>query len=474
VTARPRFLPLLLLLIATLACQTLTRAWQPQAGGEQPGTATISVTRNIPASPARTTATQAASATATRSATPAPSATPLPTRTATATQTAAPPPSSLQLRTFEQIWEIVDREYLYPDFNGLDWEEIHAEYRQRIGAGMTDDAFYLAMDEMISRLGDEHSVFLSPAEVIEEEAGFAGENNYVGIGILISPVPERNRATIVVTFPGSPAEEAGLQPHDSILAVDGEPILDELGFLRDVVRGPVGSQIRLTVQSPGEAAREIALTRRQISGAIPVPYQLLANAQGLRVGYLLLVTFNDATIADQVREALEALTETEPLDALILDNRQNTGGANTVLMETLSYFTRGTLGYFVSRSEERPLRIKGMEVGNSMDIPLVVLIGPGTASFGEIFAGILKDQGRAYLIGETTEGNVETLWGYDFEDGSRLWLAHESFRPLNHSDENWEASGIIPHQMVSAGWDEYRLEDDPVVGAALDYLGRRE
>jgi C-terminal peptidase prc len=383
-------------------------------------------------------------------------------------------PSSLQLQIFEQLWEVVDQEYLYPDFNGLDWEAIYAEYRQRIEAGMTKDAFYLAMDEMISRLGDDHSVFLSPAEVIEEDAGFAGENDYVGVGVLITAVPERNRATVLVTFPGSPAEQAGLQPHDSILAVDGEPILDEMGFLRDVVRGPAGSQIRLTIQSPGGAPREVNLTRQQISGAIPVPYQVLAADGGMRVGYILLVTFNDTTVDDQVLEALQEMNQEGPLDALILDNRQNSGGANTVLMGTLSYFTSGTLGHFVSRSEERPLRIKGAQVNNSMDIPLVVLVGPGTASFGEIFAGILKDQGRAYLIGDTTEGNVETLWGYDFEDGSRAWLAHESFRPLHHPDENWEESGVIPHRTVSAGWDEYQLEDDPVVGAALRYLGHQD
>ena len=60
-----------------------------------------------------------------------------------------------------------------------------------------------------------------------------------------------------------------------------------------------------------------------------------------------------------------------------------------------------------------------------------MLVGPDTISFGEIFSGILKDQGRATLIGETTSGNVEILWGYDFKDGSRAWIAHDTFKRNN-------------------------------------------
>jgi carboxyl-terminal processing protease len=101
---------------------------------------------------------------------------------------------------------------------------------------------------------------------------------------------------------------------------------------------------------------------------------------------------------------------------------------------------------------------------------LVVLIGSGTASFGEIFAGILQDVNRAYLIGTTTQGNVEILWGYDLEDGSQLWLANETFHPLNHPERDWEQSGIIPDLTVQGDFDEFTLETDPPVLAAMEYL----
>jgi C-terminal processing protease CtpA/Prc len=98
------------------------------------------------------------------------------------------------------------------------------------------------------------------------------------------------------------------------------------------------------------------------------------------------------------------------------------------------------------------------------------MVGRDTVSYGEVFAGVLKDLGRGYVIGETTDGNVETLWGYDFEDGSRAWIAHDSFRPFMHPDENWEESGIVPDLSVPVNWGEVSFESDPAIQAAVDYL----
>jgi C-terminal processing protease CtpA/Prc len=139
----------------------------------------------------------------------------------------------------------------------------------------------------------------------------------------------------------------------------------------------------------------------------------------------------------------------------------------------LGYFVGGNLGYFINRKEERPLQIKLTEINGSSQVPLVVLIGSGTASFGEIFTGVLHDMGRAYLIGKTTDGNVEILWGYELEDGSKIWLANETFRPLNHPDQNWEKTGIIPDSDISGDFDEFSLENDPVVSYAIGYMSER-
>src|SRR4030066_180593 len=73
-------------------------------------------------------------------------------------------PVNTQLSIFGNLWTIVDDTYVYPDFNGLDWNAIHQEYMQKISAGLTNEQFYQAMSELITRLGDDHSYFLDPQQ----------------------------------------------------------------------------------------------------------------------------------------------------------------------------------------------------------------------------------------------------------------------------------------------------------------------
>ncbi len=452
-------------MLVTLACQAVLRAWQPFVAPSPTPPPLYTIQTQAPA--ASDTPSPAPTLTPTRTPRP-PSPTAPPTLTST--ETSRPTASPLQLRVFEELWQDVDENYLYPDFNGLDWNAIHREYRQQIEAGLSAEDFYLAMEEMISRLGDDHSAFLSPAEGEAEDAQLAGEGEYVGIGVLTVPIQARHKAAIILVYPGSPADDAGLASHDSILAVDGQPVLDENGLRRDLLQGPEGTSLILTIQTPGQAPRQVKLTRRRIQETTPVPYSLLVTPAGKRIGYILLVTFNDSQVDDKVGDALRALSADGPLDGLILDDRQNPGGVNTVLRDTLAYFTSGVLGHFVNRQENSPLRVIGKNIKGSQKVPLVVLVGRDTVSFGEIFAGILQDTKRAFLIGEQTDGNVEILWVYDLPDGSRAWIAHDVFQPLNHPDQDWEQNGILPDLTAASSWDEVTQATDPAILASLAHF----
>lgn len=396
-----------------------------------------------------------------------------PTQVLVTTQTPTLIPLTTQLSIFENLWNIVNDTYVYPDFNGLDWNAVLQEYRQKIAVGLTNEQFYLAMNDVISQLGDDHSFFLDPQQVAEQEAEYQGKHDYVGIGVIVSAVPARRRAVILSVFPDGPAEAAGLHTRDSIISVDGTSILDANGSLQDIVRGPEGTTISVKVQTPGEQPRDLRLTRHRITGDYPVDYRVTTTPEGKRIGYILLVTFEDSTVDEKVAAALQEMTAQSPLDGLILDNKMNNGGSSTVLEPMLSYFAGGNLGNFIRHGEQRALQIKLNDINGSSHLPLTVLVGSGTASFGEIFAGILQDIGRAFIIGTTTDGNVEILWGYDLEDGSQLWLANETFRPLNHPDQDWEKSGIIPDLTVSGEFDQYTLENDPAVLAAIGYISER-
>ena len=211
--------------------------------------------------------------------------------------------------------------------------------------------------------------------------------------------------------------------------------------------------------------------REVINVSTPVPYEVLTSPAGQRIGYVLFVSFADGTVDEALGEALRAMTADAPLDGLILDNRFNEGGYFDVLSNVLGYFMPdGTVGHFVSRTDEEAFEVRAEDINGSQNLPLVLMVGEGTVSAGEIMGGVMADFDRAYIIGETSLGNVESLWGYDFDDGSRAWIAHDTFRAINNPDANWEDTGIIPDLTVTANYDEFGLADDPAVVAALDYF----
>ena len=116
------------------------------------------------------------------------------------------------------------------------------------------------------------------------------------------------------------------------------------------------------------------------------------------------------------------------------------------------------------------MTIEPNPIRNSQTVPLVIMVSKDTVSFGEIFAGVLKDSGRARIVGETSLGNVEVLHGYNFEDGSQLWIASETFYSA-FSDSNWEETGIVPDVQAFAEWDTFYFDTDPSIAAALELLG---
>jgi carboxyl-terminal processing protease len=362
------------------------------------------------------------------------------------------------------LWNAVNDNYVDLAFNGRDWQAIGERYEATIAAGLADEAFYPLLQSMIGDLGDGHSYVQSPQEVQEEEAAALGQVDFVGIGALLQNTAEGG-AQVILVFPDGPADRAGILPHDTILAVDGGPVRDENGISR--TRGPEGSSVDLTVRSPGAAPRRLALTRAHVAGGLPVDSCIVP---GTRIGYLMLPTFLDETIADQVRGGLTTMTSVGPLDGLILDNRMNGGGVGSMANAALALFLDGPQGTYVTRESREELVIEGEDVGGSQSVPLVVLVGPDTVSYGEIVSGILQRAGRATLVGQMTLGNVEQLRRYDLEDGTRAWIASATFEPVGLPAGTWEDTGIVPEVAVSGAWDEFTEANDPGIAAAVEIL----
>ncbi len=464
---------LILLALITSACSTVTPT--PIATPAPPtATATIAPPTHVPPTTVPPTATIAPVVYTPPDCQGKPIATILPATTiaepALSLSTNPSIDTAEQLKVFDATVNKINAIYLYPDFNGIDWPAIAASYRITVESGLDTETFYADMQKLIAALGDEHSSFESPADVAASNAELAGTNNYVGIGALILPLPDKNISTVLELLPGSSAQHDGrLQPHDDILAVDGLPLVENGVSYLQRVRGPECSAVVLTVQSPGQSPRNITLIRYRISGAQPIDARLVSTTDGSRIGYIFLPTFYDETIPAQVKKALEDFGQ---LDGLIVDNRMNGGGSNDVLVPVLRYFTAGTLGHFVSRTVTRTLNLTADPINNSQTVPLIALVGADTVSAGEIFPGILQDMGRAKVVGQTTLGNVEAVHGYYFQDGSRLWIAQERFDP-EHSHANWEQTGIIPDVQAFADWDTFTFDTDPSIAAAVKLLGHK-
>jgi len=187
------------------------------------------------------------------------------------------------------------------------------------------------------------------------------------------------------------------------------------------------------------------------------------------IGYVSIPTLWVNDMGEQVSGALTDLVVEGPLRGLVVDVRSNRGGWGEVLTDVLSHFTRGQVGIFFGRNHVRPL-VVGPPAGPDMRrIPLVVLIDSETASYAEVLAAVLQQEADALIVGTHSAGNTETIYAHTLRDGSRLWLAQESFQL--QSGENLEGVGVTPDTLLDVDWTRYSEDDDPQLLEALRLLG---
>lgn len=433
------------------------------------------------------------SVTSTASSTPTATATatvtPSPTSSATATATAAPSPTSTPTaepiplipqptptlssfdalrrgELFDKVWGTVAAHYLYADFGGVDWQALKETYRPRALAAPTTEEFYATLAAMIDELRDRHSRFENPQQAFVQQALATGRDAYVGVGILTVPVDDGLLVTTV--FPNSPAAEAQLQRRDMIVAVDGGPVNpDDTG-----ISGPADTSVQLELRSPDSTLRTVTLTRRAVLAQYVPDVYLLPDT---RIGYVLIQSFWAQDMADKTGQALQALlaANDDQLDGLIIDLRSNGGGWRSVLEGLLSTFVAGEVGAWWSQQTSYPLTITGTPLYDQlMSVPVVVLVDRETESYAEVFAAVLQAQGRAQVVGFNTAGNTETIFAYDLDDASRLWVAQEGFKLPDGS--NLEGRGVLPDHAIDVDWTRFSERRDPHILKALELIGQRE
>jgi carboxyl-terminal processing protease len=249
---------------------------------------------------------------------------------------------------------------------------------------------------MVASLEDPYSHYLDPQSYRERNERSTQELDGIGITTALEPAGLR----VVKVFEHSPAAGAGLKPDDLIIKVGTISLADRSEhFGTDLIRGPAGTKVTLTVLR-GDAHHVISVERARI--AVPVATRRMLSYHDLRIGYLRLTSFTEASggeLRTQVRAALD-----EHAQALILDLRGNGGGLIGEAINVASAFVEQ--GKIMSAEERgQPTRVY-MAEGDAIaaHIPLVVLVDHGTASSAEIVTAALQDHGRATVIGTHTYG----------------------------------------------------------------------
>jgi len=277
-------------------------------------------------------------------------------------------------------------------------------YSPEIKRASAEDIYKLVFDAALLRL-DRYSRYASAEQARENRASRSG---FVGIGVRIRQ--DDGITKVVVVFPETPAERAGLKASDAIIKVDG---IDIKGMeLRDVVkrlRGPNGSQVRLSVRR--KAAKEL-LSVNIIRAHVIANTVFLKREGG--IAYVRLTRFNQRTSAELARAVRKARREAgDDFKGVILDLRDNPGGLLDQAVEVSDMFLTG--GQIVSTEGRHPGSFQRYSAGAG-DIaggkPLVVLINGRSASSSEIVAAALQDLNRAVLVGSNSfgKGTVQSVF----------------------------------------------------------------
>jgi carboxyl-terminal processing protease len=343
-------------------------------------------------------------------------------------------------KLFSQAWRIVSQSYIDDTFNHQNWWQLREKVLQKRLDNR--EGTYSAIKNMLESLDDPFTRFLTPNQYRSLQVSTSGELS--GVGLQIALDPETGELAVVAPIAGSPAEQAGIQPRDRILEIDGiltsQLTLDEAA---SKMRGATGTTVTLKIQGKDGEPKSFNLVRDRI--ALNPVYAVLDSSQNnTPIGYIRLTQFS-ANAPSELAHAIAQLEE-QGAQGYILDLRNNPGGLLQAGIEIARFWLdQGTVVYTVNRQGT----LGSFEAyGPALtEDPLIVLVNQGTASASEILAGALQDNGRAKLVGEKTfgKGLIQSL--FDLTDGSGLAVTVAKYETPKHRDIH--KLGIQPDLEVS-------------------------
>jgi len=336
------------------------------------------------------------------------------------------------------------------------WDIVHDDYVDQ----PIDDLALMrgAIEGMLEALGDRHTSYMNPEEFQQANESLEGE--YEGIGAWVDITGDY--VVIISAMRGSPASEAGLQPNDEVVAINGEDMTDVPGDLvLQRILGPAGSDVTLTILRDEETF-DVTITRANI--VVPTTdYEMLDD----NIAYVALYTYGDNT-TEQLQKALRDLLDQDP-EGLIFDLRDNGGGYLNTAIQVVSEFIGDGVVMYEQYGDGETFTYEAIPGGLATEIPLVVLVNEGTASASEITAGAIQDYERGVLVGMTTYGKGSVQNWIPLDDnagGVRVTIA----RWLTPDGRQISEVGLTPEYIVEMTEEDFEAERDPQLEKALEVL----
>ena len=338
-------------------------------------------------------------------------------------------------------------------------DKINKEYVEDVNQSEVMDA---AINGLLQSL-DPYSAYMSPESFENMQTETSGE--FGGLGIEVSM--EAGVVKVISPIDGSPADEVGVKAGDYIVKINEHQVQGKtLTEAVDLMRGPVGSDIEITVRRKGVRKAIVFKITREVIKIQSVKSQKINE----NIGYIRLTAFNENS-SSQIKKKINEFTKDKKIKGYILDLRNNPGGLLSQAIKISDFFlTNGEIVSTKSRKESENRRWfanKGDIINGKV---LIVLINYGSASASEIVAGALKDNKRAILLGENTygKGSVQSIIHLKNNGAIRLTIS-KYYLP---SGKSISEVGITPDIEVAEGDDEFRIntEKDNQLNFAIKLL----
>lgn len=363
--------------------------------------------------------------------------------------------------SIDEVWQIVDRQYVDGTFNQKDWRAIRKQYVVQKNYTSKEEA-HKAIRSMLKNLGDPYTRFMDPKEFRDLQVETSGQ--LIGVGIQLSQNEKTKKLEVIAPIEDTSASKAGILSKDIIIKIDGKSTAGmDVNQAVQLIRGKEGTSVKLTVQRDSRQTLEFNLLRQQIE-IHPVEAKYRPNELN-GIGYIRLKQFS-ANAATEMRTAIAKL-ESQGAKGYVLDLRSNPGGLLYGAIDIARmWLDDGKIVSTVNRQGTGDI-----SVANNTAItkkPLVVLVDGGSASASEILAGALQDNKRAQLIGAKTFGKGLVQSVRPLSDGAGMAVTIAKYFTPNGKDIN--RAGIKPDLEVKLSKAQIQalVKDRTKVATAAD------